>query len=231
MSYTNSPLVTYKNISPNSSNPRNHSIDTITIHCMCAQWTAKQCCDYFAKKSTQASSNYCVGTDGSIGLSVEEKNRSWCTSSRTNDNRAITIEVASDKTKPYKVTEKAYNALIELLVDICKRNNIKRLLWKADKDLIGKPEQQNMTVHRWFANKSCPGDYLYNLHSQIAEEVNKRLSSVPNGSKPSEAVSDVPKCITEVAKLVINGRFGNGQARKENLYKAVQSEVNRLLKG
>ena len=116
-----------------------------------------------------------VGKDVSIGLSVEEKDRSWCSSSASNDNRAITIEVASDTTHPYKVTDAAYQALITLLADICKRNGIKSLRWKADKSLIGKVEQQNMTVHRWFAPKACPGDYLYNLHGQIAAEVNKRL--------------------------------------------------------
>ena len=183
MSYTNSSLVTYTNISPNKSSPRNHSIDTITIHCMAAQWTAKQCCDYFAKNSTQASSNYCVGKDGSIGLSVEEKDRSWCSSNASNDNRAITIEVASDTTSPYRVTSKAFNALIELLVDICKRNNIKELKWKGDKSLIGQVSEQNMTVHRWFASKACPGDYLYNKHGEIASTVNARLSGSSDGSE------------------------------------------------
>lgn len=177
MAYSNSDLVTYTKVSPNRNSPRNHSIDTITIHCMAAQWTAKQCVDYFAKSSTGASSNYCVGKDGSIGLSVPEKDRSWCSSSASNDNRAITIEVASDSTHPYKVTSKAYNALIELLVDICKRNNIKELKWKADKSLVGKVSEQNMTVHRWFSNKACPGDYLYSRHSAIANSVNERLGS------------------------------------------------------
>jgi uncharacterized protein YgiM (DUF1202 family) len=108
-------------------------------------------------------------------MGVEEKDRSWCTSSRSNDHRAITIEVASDKKHPYKVTDAAYDALIDLLVDICKRNGIKELKWKADKSLIGKPDKQNMTVHRWFANKDCPGEYLYKRHGQIADKVNARL--------------------------------------------------------
>lgn len=106
---------------------------------------------------------------------VEEKDRSWCSSSSSNDNRAITIEVASDTTHPYKVNDKAYAALLDLLTDICQRNGIKELLWKGDKSLIGQVDKQNMTVHRWFANKSCPGDYLYNRHGEIAAEVNKRL--------------------------------------------------------
>lgn len=173
--FTNSPLVSYTRISPNKTPNRNHAIDTVTIHCIVGQWTAKQGCDYFATTNRKCSANYVVGKDGSIGLSVEEKDRSWCSSSASNDNRAITIEVASDTTHPYKVTDAAYQALITLLADICKRNGIKSLRWKADKSLIGKVEQQNMTVHRWFAPKACPGDYLYNLHGQIAAEVNKRL--------------------------------------------------------
>lgn len=177
MGYTNSPLVTYKNITRNKTTNRNHAIDTITIHCIVGQWTAKQGCDYFANTDRECSANYVVGKDGSIGLSVDEKDRSWCSSSAANDNRAITIEVASDTTHPYAVTDKAYKALIELVADICKRNGIKKLLWKADKSLIGQVSKQNMTVHRWFASKSCPGEYLYSRHGDIAKKVNAILGS------------------------------------------------------
>ena len=177
MGYTNSPLVSYTKLSPNKTSPRTHAIDTITIHCLVGQWTAKQGCDYFANPSAQASANYVVGKDGSIGLCVEEKDRSWCSSSAPNDHRAITIEVASDTFSPYAVTSAAYNALIELVADICKRNGIKKLLWQGDKSLVGQVDKQNMTVHRWFANKACPGDYLYNRHGQIANEVNQRLNA------------------------------------------------------
>lgn len=174
---SNSPLVTYTKLSPNKNSPRNHTIDTITIHCMVAQWTAKQCCDFFSNSSRKASSNYCVGKDGSIGLSVDEKDRSWCSSNGANDHRAITIEVASDTTHPYKVTTQAYNALIKLLVDICKRNGIEKLVWSTNKsDRVNHKNGCNMTVHRDFANKACPGDYLYNLHGDIAKEVNRQLS-------------------------------------------------------
>ena len=180
MVFTNSPLVSYKRISPKKTVNRNHAIDTITIHCIVGQWTAKQGCDYFATTDRDCSCNYVVGKDVSIGLSVEEKDRSWCSSNRENDHRAITIEVASDTKSPYKVTEAAYKGLIDLLVDICQRNKIPELKWKANKDLIGQVDKQNMTVHRWFANKSCPGDYLYNLHGQIADEVNARLKLKKN---------------------------------------------------
>ena len=196
MAYTNSPLVTYTNLSPNHSGQRNHAIDTITIHCVVGQWTAKVGSDYFARTTRQASCNYIVGKDGSIGLCVEEKNRSWCSSSSSNDNRAITIEVASDTTHPYAVTDAALNALIKLCADICKRNGIKELKWKGDKNLIGQVDKQNMTVHRWFANKSCPGDYLYNRHGYIAQEVNKLLGVNSAPATPSTGTKE-PKPTTQ----------------------------------
>lgn len=162
--------------------PRNHAIDTITIHCIVGQWTAKQGCDYFATTDRQCSANYVVGKDGSIGLSVDEKDRSWCSSNGTNDNRAITIEVASDTTHPYAVTAKAYAALLDLVTDICKRNGIKKLVWSTNKnDRVNHRNGCNMTVHRDFANKACPGEYLYSRHGEIAAEVNRRLQGASNG--------------------------------------------------
>lgn len=170
---SNSSLVTYTDLSPNWRDRRGTKIDTITIHCMAGQCSVEVCGEIFHNRV--ASSNYGIGPDGRVALYVEEKNRSICTSSTSNDIRAITIEVASDSTSPYAVNDTAYNTLILLLVDICQRNNIPKLLWQGDKNLIGHVDKQNMTVHRWFSTKSCPGDYLYNLHSQIAEEVNSRL--------------------------------------------------------
>lgn len=173
---SNSPLVVYTKLSPNCTKPRNHEIDTITIHCMAGNLSIETCGDLFAKSSRQASSNYGVGSDGRIGMYVEEANRSWCTSSRSNDHRAITIEVANSAGAPnWPVTDKAFSALIDLVTDICKRNNIKQLLWCNKSELIGQVNLQNMTVHRWFAAKACPGNYLLERHTQIAEEVNRRL--------------------------------------------------------
>jgi len=175
---SNSSLVTYTKLSPNHSGKRSHVIDTISIHCMAGNLSVESCGNLFANPARKASSNYGIGSDGRIALYVDEANRSWCTSSSSNDNRAITIEVANTVTAdPWPVSDKAYASLINLLVDICKRNNIKALLWKADKNLIGQIHKQNMTVHRWFAAKSCPGDWLYNRHGQIADEVNKRLNT------------------------------------------------------
>ena len=184
----NSPLVSYTKISPCRTSPRNHVIDTITIHCVSGQVTAESLGELFAITSRQSSSNYGVDKDGRIGMYCEEKDRSWCSSNRDNDHRSITIEVASDNFHPYKVTEKAYSALIDLLVDICQRNSsVGRLKWEADKSLIGQVDKQNMTVHRWFANKSCPGDYLYNLHYDIVEKVNSRLGE-PVSKKEEDGV-------------------------------------------
>lgn len=179
---SNSPLATYTRITKNKTSPRNHTIDTITIHCIVGQWTAKQGCDYFATTDRQCSANYVVGKDGSIGLSVDEKDRSWCSSNSANDNRAITIEVASDTTHPYAVTDAAFAALLNLVEDICRRNGIKKLVWSTNKnDRVNHLNGCNMTVHRDYANKACPGDYLYNRHGEIAAEVNRRLQGASSG--------------------------------------------------
>lgn len=186
---SNSPLVSYTKISPNKSSPRNHKIDTVTIHCVVGQCSVETLGNVFAPASRRASSNYGIGYDGHIGMYVEEKDRSWCSSNAANDNRAITIEVASDTKEPYAVNAKAYAALIDLLVDICKRNGIKELVWSTNKaDRVNHKNGCNMTVHRDYANKSCPGTYLYERHAQIASEVNKRLGSTnikPAPEKPS----------------------------------------------
>lgn len=176
MTYTNSPLVSYTKLSPNHSGTRTHAIDTITIHCVVGQCSVETLGNIFAPTSRKASSNYGIGSDGRVGLYVEEKNRSWCSSNAANDHRAVTIEVASDTNAPYAVGDKAYAALIDLVTDICKRNGIKKLIWSTEKnDRVNHVGGCNMTVHRDYTNKSCPGDYLYNRHGAIAAEVNERL--------------------------------------------------------
>lgn len=176
---SNSNLVSYTKISPNKTSPRKHSIDTISIHCMAGNLSIEKCGDIFSNIDRKASSNYGIGSDGRIGMYVEESDKSWCTSNSNNDNRAITIEVANDggANTGWHVSDKAYESLVRLLVDICQRNGIKQLLWRGDKHLIGQVDKQNMTVHRWFAAKACPGDYLYNLHPKIASDVNNILNN------------------------------------------------------
>lgn len=184
---SNSKLISCTLISPNKNSPRNHKIDTITIHCVVGQCSAERIGEIFKPTSRQASSNYGIGYDGRIGLYVDEADRSWCSSSAANDNRAITIEVASDTKHPYAVNDKAYAALIDLVEDICRRNGIKKLVWSTSKDdRVNHKNGCNMTVHRDYANKSCPGDYLYNRHGEIAAEVNRRLGVPAEEQKPEQ---------------------------------------------
>lgn len=201
MGYTNSPLVSHTEISPNRTVGRTHVIDTITIHCVVGQCSVETLGNIFSQSSRQASSNYGVGVDGRIGMYVEEKDRSWCSSNAVNDHRAVTIEVASDTTHPYAVNAKAYAALLNLVTDISKRNGIKKLVWSASKnDRINHLNGCNMTVHRDYANKACPGDYLYNRHGEIAAEVNKRLAAASGDS--SSATERYTKIMGSAAATV-----------------------------
>lgn len=196
---SNSKLVDYTKISPNRTVNSKRKIDTITIHCMAGNMSVESCGSWFAKTSTAASSNYGIGSDGRIGLYVPEKDRSWASSNRDNDMRAITIEVANDGGGPeWHVSNKAYKSLINLLVDVCKRNNINGLRWKNDKSLIGHVNKQNMTVHMWFANKTCPGKYLMSKMGDIADEVNKKLGVTINNKV--EAKKESTKESTEYTK-------------------------------
>ena len=186
MAYTNSSMVVYKKLSPNHSGQRTHSIDRITPHCVVGQCTAEGLGEWFEKQSTQASSNYGIDRDGRVALYVEEKNRSWCTSSNANDQRAITIECASDTAEPYAFRDVVYQTLIKLCIDICKRNGKNKLIWFGDKDktLNYSPKSGEMilTVHRWFANKSCPGNWMYARMGDLAEKVTKALQGSDSGS-------------------------------------------------
>ena len=244
MGYTNSNLVTYTKISPNKDSPRNHIIDTITIHCYVGQVTAESGCNarHFVNYdyNNGASCNYVVGYDGSIGLCVDEKDRSWCSSSGINDNRAITIEVACEPYEPYEVTDKAMSALIDLVTDICKRNNIKELKWSTNKyERINHTNGCNMTVHRDFANKSCPGDYLYNRHGYIANEVNKRLgeeapkinshivSSTLPASSNSKNILKGQKAVNKFVGCKISTDGIRGNETKKAAVMVVQTAINK----
>ena len=177
---SNSPLVSYTRLSPNHSGKRTHAIDRITPHCVVGQVTVQSLGNVFAPTSRQASSNYGIGLDGAVGMYVDEGNRSWCSSSNANDQRAVTIECASDTTAPYAFRPVVYDRLIELCVDICKRNGKTKLIWidNKDKALAYEPKAGEMllTVHRWFANKSCPGDWMYARMGDLAAKVTAQLS-------------------------------------------------------
>ena len=202
MGFSNSPLVSYTNLTKNKTTNRNQNITRITPHCFVGQVSAKRGCDYFAETDRQASCNYVIGYDGQIGLSVEEKDRSWCSSSSANDNRAITFEIASDTTAPYKITDAALNACIALCIDICKRYNKKRLVWIPNKTQAlaykVKADELLITVHRWFANKACPGAYIMGKIPYIVETVNKTLEGVENTMTEAELKSFIEKTVREM---------------------------------
>lgn len=208
MKMSNSALVNYTKISPNRTSPRKNKIDTITIHCVVGQCSVETLGAIFAPSSRQASSNYGVGYDGRFGMYCEEKDRSWCSSSAANDNRAITIEVASDTTEPYAVNDKAYAALLDLVTDICRRNGIKKLVWSTKKnERVNHLNGCNLTVHRDYANKSCPGNYLYERQGAIAVEVNKRLgASAAEPETPSSGTGTLYKVQTGAFKQKSNAQ-------------------------
>lgn len=188
MNYSNSSLVSYTKLSPNHSGQRTHSIDRITPHCVVGQATVERIGEIFARKEKNASCNYGIGRDGRIALIVEEKNRSWCSSSKENDQRAITIEVASASKSPYAFKDEAYAALINLCIDICKRNGKSKLLWFPDKQKTlnynPEPEEMILSVHRWFTGKSCPGPWMYARMGDLAEKVTKALAGEEIDTKP-----------------------------------------------
>ena len=213
MAYTNSSLVSYTKLSPNHSGQRTHSIDRITPHCVVGQLSAESICGCFTSTSRQASCNYGIGTDGRISLCVEEKNRSWCSSSNANDQRAVTIECASDKAEPYAMNDKVYASLVKLCTDICRRNGKKKLLWLGDKNTTlnyaPKSDEMVLTVHRWFANKSCPGNWLYARLGDLAAKVTANLGGSNTASTNNQTSASTSYCV-RVSIDDLNIRKGPG---------------------
>ena len=215
---SNSPLVSYKRISPNQYGRRNHAIDRITPHCVVGQCSVETLGNIFAPKSRGASCNYGIGADGRVGMYVEESCASWCSSNKANDERAVTIECASATTAPYTMNSKVYATLVKLCVDICKRNGKKKLLWLGNKSstesYAPKSNEMVLSIHRWYANKSCPGDWLVARLGSLASEVTKQLGG---GSTPTPAPTPAPsplnkstKWVGEVTTNGLNVRTGAG---------------------
>ena len=180
----NSRLVDYVELSPYNSGKRKHVVDRITPHCFVGQVSVERIGKSFKSRPAgkEASCNYGIGLDGRVALIVEEQNMSWCSSSESNDQRAITIECASDNFHPYAFKDAVYNKLVELCVDICKRYSKKKLIWINDKvralAYMPKSDEMLLTVHRWFANKACPGDWMYTRMSDLADTVTAKLGGV-----------------------------------------------------
>lgn len=213
---SNSSLVSYTQISPHRGSRDGHAIDTITIHCAAAQAEVETLGKLFQTK--QASSNYGIGPDGRVGMYVEEKERSWATSDGKNDRRAVTIEVACENKHPYAVKDAAYKALLNLVTDICERNGIKKLVWSTSKaDRMNHRNGCNMTVHRDYEDKACPGKWLYDRHGEIAAEVNRRLAEKYEEDDDMvryKTIEDMPAWAQAEAKelVEIGALKGNGDA-------------------
>lgn len=209
MGYTNSPLAVYTKLSPNHSGQRTHSIDRITPHCVVGQLSAESICGCFTSPDRQASCNYGIGPDGRVAMCVEERNRSWCSSSRENDQRAITIECASDNKEPYAMTDAVYASLIKLCVDICKRYGKTKLMWLADKDktlaYAPKADEMVLTVHRWFANKSCPGNWLYQRMGDLAAKVTAELGGTASAPEEKPSAPSATQSIKAGDLVTITG--------------------------
>ena len=210
MAYTNSPLVVYTKLSPNQSGTRTHAIDRITPHCVVGQCSAESLGALFADPNRQASSNYGIDKDGRVGMYCPESNRSWCTSNRDNDQRAITVECASDTKHPYTMYDAVYAALVELCTDVCRRNDKTKLLWFGDKEksLAYEPAADEMliTVHRWFANKSCPGDWLYSRLGDLASSVTTALGTAIEPEQKEET-APAPAPETEYPAKLTEGYY------------------------
>lgn len=221
---SNSPLVVYTKLSPNCNKPRNKKIDAIVVHHMAGNASIETCGNIFAKSSRRASSNYGIGSDGRIAMYCEEANRSWCSSSGAIDHRAVTIEVANDGGAPnWHVSDKAFNSLVNLCADICKRNGIKKLVYTGDKT-------GNLHMHKWYAATGCPGPYLSSKFPELADKVNAILGSK---EEPKKKPASSKKTNEEIAAEVWKGLWGSGEERKKKLtaagydYNAIQALVNK----
>ena len=229
MSYTNSPLVSYTKLSPNHSGKRTHAIDRITPHCVVGQCSVETLGRIFAPTTREASCNYGIGYDGRVGMYVEECNRSWCSSSNANDQRAVTIECASDNTAPYAFRDVVYKKLIELCVDICKRNGKSKLIWLGDKakTLNYSPASNEMvlTVHRWFDNKSCPGGWMYARMGDLAKKVTAALggASEPTPQPNKPATLDVQ--VGDIVDFKGGKHYANASAASGDTVKASLAKV------
>ena len=223
MGYTNSSLVSTTILSPSNNHygARTHVIDRITPHMVVGQCTATSLGNHFANPNRGATSNYGIAYDGKVGLYCEEKNAAGTSSSYANDNRAVTIEIASDTTYPYAITTAAYNTAVNLMADICKRNGKNKLVFIADKNTALNYSQASnemlITFHKWFSATACPGFYL---ESHMAEMVAKVNAILGGSSNPAPAPTPIAKTTFDIAQEVIDNKWGNGQDRIDRLTKS-----------
>lgn len=224
---SNSPLVNYTKLVKNYSKMTNKVNRKITIHHMAGNLSVEACANVF-NGNREASANYGIGSDGRIGLYVEESNRAWTSSSKANDSQAVTIEVANNTLAPnWTVSDKAMASLINLCVDICRRNGIKALNYTGDKN-------GNLTLHKMFKATLCPGPYLESKIPYIVSEVNSRLNPapkpVPQPTNPTAPSSGFKVKVTANALRIRSGAGTNyrivGVIRDRGVYTIVETSGN-----
>ena len=224
---SNSNLAKYIHVVGNYSDRQGNGVSRIIIHHMAGNLSLETLGRIM--ESRESSATYGIDVNGNIGRYVDEAYRPWTSSSWEADKCAVTVEVANNTFAPnWTISDASMKALIELCVDICRRNGIARLNYTGDKS-------GNLHMHKWYASTACPGPYLESKFAYIAEEVNKRLNGSTT-STPSNSVSNDLSNYTDaqLADKVIAGEFGNGDARKTALgsrYNAVQAIVNQKLGG
>ena len=190
---SNSSLTQYIDRSTDNWNDRRYKISRITIHhaagvCRVEDFSS------ILRSGREVSWNYAIGNDGKIGLFVDENHRAWTSCNQENDHRAITIEVSNSYAgDDWPVSSEAYESLLNLCTDICRRNDISELTY------TGSLEGSNLTMHCWFASTLCPGPYLKSKFPDIVKEVNRRLVS---GDSSSISVSTKLKSTTFSAAVV-----------------------------
>ena len=214
-----------------------YKVCKITPHHAAGVISAEQLAKIFQNPNRQASANYCIGNDGTIVGGVDENNRAWTSSSRSNDFQSITIEISNSQTGGnWPISDAAWNSLVNLCVDICKRHDF-RLEYDGTKN-------GSLTTHDMFANTNCPGPYLKGRMQELANTVNARLDG--NSEEHSENNSESEKstetiyndglvnCIYDIQEW-LNRHYNTGLAldniygpkTKNALIKGLQTELNK----
>lgn len=202
MGYSN--LCSYIDDGSSNYNVRTAPISKITIHHAAGVVTLEQMSNIMRTPGRTVSWNYAIGNDGRIGGYIDEQYRAWTTSSRANDNIAVTIEVSNSKNgEPWPISDAAYKSLLNLCEDICRRNGIKRIEFTGTK-------AGNLTMHKWFSSTGCPGPTLEPKFPDIAVEVNRRLGGAdtlpyitdPTSSNITAAGAVVTGSVTPITSLL-----------------------------
>lgn len=236
MTRTKSELICYEKLSPNITKPRSGPIRRITPHCVAGNLTVEailglaHMVTYDVKLG--ASCTYAIGTDGRVGLGVEETNRPWTTSGK-HDHEAITFEIANVGGAPdWRISDEAINTWLTLSVELCKTYGFKKIHYETKPATVkstaveewiktwAKQDEMIITLHSWYVNKDCPGPYFIRQLPWLAKEINRRLAGEvsqpfvgegkePPHTQPRETWNEEPYQVT-ITTQALNIRSGPG---------------------